>query len=184
MNDESTLRAFVFRDPRECFVQSDVAEALGLPSYIRQASLTVFSRNARDAWRRLRELELVHQKSHRLIEAYDVRSHALSAMSYQVNEGTVFMYPSAGGRVPVVEVKLGDAGRVVTRIGFIRPRFDVEGSSLIQTYVYEPVDGVTDMMLNAAFEMLPRHAPPTLDDVRRAINAALDIQRDEFGIAP
>lgn len=56
MSTDTSIQPFVFRDPRECFVPNDVASALGMPSHIRQASLTVFSKNAKAAWAPVRML--------------------------------------------------------------------------------------------------------------------------------
>lgn len=186
MSTDTSIQPFVFRDPRECFVPNDVANALGMPSHIRQASLIVFSKNAKTAWARLKTLGLVHQKAHRLTEAHDVRSQAFADLTAVVGEGTVFMYPRDGGRVPVAEITSSDVNeeqRVVTLFGYLRPKLWInKESSLLREYVWEPIDGVTDGMLQAAAAELSTHEELTLDHVRRALRAALDVRSTEFGI--
>jgi len=157
--------------------------------------LTVFSVNARVAWAHLRALKLVHQKSHRLVEAQDVHSLALADVTHIVTEGIVFMYPHDGGRIPVVEVMpttTGLSDRIVTLVGYLRPRHSVENSSLFRGYRWEPPDGVTDAMLKAALNELDDEALGvgvydtgriyvTHNDMRRTIKAALAVRREEFG---
>lgn len=165
------VRPFVFRDSRECFASTVVRDALELPVHVRQCALTVFAKNPRDAWARLKLLRLAPStKAHRLVEARDKRSTALTTSEMSLaRDGAVYAYPNEGGRVPIVAVTSDSDSTddLASMIGYFR----IHGDGSVDV---EPTDGVTNVMLDAALSVFDlTNNCVTRSDVRRAIAAAL-----------
>lgn len=179
MTANRPIRAYTHRESSDGFLPSDVLDALGEPSHIRQGSLIVFATTATEAWRLTENARLGVRSPRGLRIAEGSDAQALTTAGYAV-VNAMFAMPMNGNAV--VHIQGGqhfENSRHVERIGELTG--DYRTRRFVPDVAPQPV--VTDAMLDAAYEAFGDAGgcwnDVSSDAMRAAIEAALRVKDDQ-----
>lgn len=162
----TTIRPYVYRDYRACFLPREVLDVLGEPSHVRQGRVVVFAATAEAAWRRLSTLDM-EPTSARHLQRADLRAgHIKPLIDASLDrDGAVYAMPLNGWTV--VSITQDQSDRIIEKIGEIRtgrflPSADVselrdrltDYCARLEVPSVRPINGVVTIMAESLADAL------------------------------